>query len=111
MVKEITISNNINYIFFSSFDLNENYSFYLTDEYGYNEKRYDFTIRKLKNGEDDQDIYPDDGGNDEDETDKKKGKNKRKLKGWVIALIVIFSIIAFLFLFLFIYIVIKHNCC
>ena len=110
VIKELTIGNNINYIFFSSLDLNEKYSFYLTDKNGYNEEKYDFIIKRLNDGEDDQDIFPDDDGNDEDEPGDKGKNKKKKLAGWAISLIVIVSLIIFLFLVLLLYIIIKHNC-
>ena len=120
IIKEISITKNINYIFFSSLDLNEKYSFYIADKNGYNEEKYNFTIKRLENGKDDQDIFPDDDYNDEDNNDndndnKKDNENedqdKKGLKGWEIALIVIASIIVFIILALFLYIIIRHNCC
>lgn len=106
-VNEIEINKDTKYIFFSSPNLNEKYSFYLIDEIEQIEEKYTFTIEKLKEGKDDLDIYPDEDYINNDTKDK---ETENKLESWKIALIVISSIIVFIILALIIYITIRHKC-
>ena len=106
-VNEIEINKDTKYIFFSSPNLNEKYSFYLIDEIEQIEEKYKFTIEKLKEGKDDLDIYPDEDYINNDTKDK---ETENKLESWKIALIVISSIIVFIILALIIYITIRHKC-
>ena len=58
VVKEGKITKDINYIFFSSLKLNENYHFYINDENSSTELT--FTFGKPESGEDDEDVHDDD---------------------------------------------------
>ena len=58
VVKEGKITKNINYIFYTSLVLNEDYSFYITDSDG-NVEEYTFTFGLPPAGEDDEDTHDD----------------------------------------------------
>ena len=58
VVKEGEITKDINYIFFSSFKLNQNYKFYIYDQSG-NETQLTFTFGNPESGEDDEDVHDD----------------------------------------------------
>ena len=61
IIREDYIHKDINYIFYSSLDLNENYSFYMKEENI--ETKINITFGKPKEGEDDEDKN--EGGNDD----------------------------------------------
>ena len=56
LVKNGEITKDINYIFYSSLNLNENYKFYLTDEINKTKTKLNMTFGDPKQGEDDEDI-------------------------------------------------------
>ena len=66
VVKEANITKNINYIFYSSPDLDENYQFYI------NGNKLTFKTYNSPNGEDDQDKSIDDGGANSDDGEPKE---------------------------------------
>ena len=69
IIKTANITKDINYIFYSSPDLNSNYEFYIDGT------KYDFNLGNSPTGEDDQDQRTDDGGqsNDDGEPTEKDG--------------------------------------
>ena len=58
VVKEGEITKDINYIFFSSLKLNQNYKFYIYDQSG-SETQLTFTFGNPESGEDDEDVHDD----------------------------------------------------
>ena len=56
VVKEGEITKDINYIFYSSLDLNKNYKFYICDSSG-RETAYTFVFGTPTSGEDDEDVH------------------------------------------------------
>ena len=48
IVKEITIEKDINYIFYTSPELNENFAFFICDTNGENEEKYNFNLGQLE---------------------------------------------------------------
>ena len=65
VVKTANITKNINYIFYSSPDLDKNYKFYI------NENQYNFNTYNSPNGEDDQYTRSDDAGISTDDGEPK----------------------------------------
>ena len=51
VVKQGYITKNIDYIFYTSSDLNENYKLYICDKNGNNEKEYTFSFGRPSEGE------------------------------------------------------------
>jgi len=70
IVKTANIIKDINYIFYSSPDVDKNYKFYI------NEKQINFNTNNSTNGEDDQDKSSDDGGASTDDGEP-KAKTKK----------------------------------
>ena len=62
IVKMANITKNINYIFYSTADLNNQYKFYISDTSLNTKSEYTFTFGSIVSGEDDQDTRGDDGG-------------------------------------------------
>ena len=58
VVKEGQITKDINYIFYSSLKLNQNYKFYICDSSG-SETQYTFVFGIPESGEDDEDVHDD----------------------------------------------------
>ena len=78
VVKTANITKNINYIFYSSPDLDKNYQFYI------NEKKLTFNSGNSPNGKDDQDKSSDDGGASTDDGEPKgedEGESSEEGKG------------------------------
>ena len=77
-VKEGIITKKIDYIFYTSPDLDKNYKLYICDSDGSNEQQYTFTFVNSKGGNDDQDTKTDneDDGNNGGNSDK--GSNSKK---------------------------------
>ena len=59
VVKEGEITKDINYIFYSSLQLDENYHFYITDSTG-TQTEYTFSFGTPESGDDDEDVHDDD---------------------------------------------------
>jgi len=57
IVKKCSITKDINYIFYSSLNVNENYRFYIDDNGSQTE--LSFTFGKPEEGEDDEDVHDD----------------------------------------------------
>ena len=82
IVKQGYITKNIDYIFYTSSDLNENYKLYISDNDGNNERQYTFKFASPTSGADDQDNRKDDGGADRsDEEQSDEGKNGSNQNG------------------------------
>ena len=77
-VKEGIITKKIDYIFYTSPDLDKNYKLYICDSDGSNEQQYTFSFVNSKGGNDDQDTKTDneDDGNNGGNSDK--GSNSKK---------------------------------
>ena len=75
IVKQGYISKDIDYIFYTSSDLNENYKLFISDLDGKNENQYTFTFGNPINGADNQDNRKDDGG-DDGQNDKQNDREK-----------------------------------
>ena len=61
------IHKDINYIFYSSLELNDKYVFYIIDTTNGNEAKLNMTFGKPEEGEDDEDVH---GGGDENNNGK-----------------------------------------
>ena len=83
IVKEGNITKNIDYIFYTSPDLDNKHELYIYDSNGSSEKKYSLTFKNPTSGSDDQDKSTDDGGaeiddkdaDEEDDGDDKDGKD------------------------------------
>ena len=71
IVKQGNITKDINYIFYSSSDLDNNHKFYISDTNGISQNELTFSFGNPTSGEDDQDKKSDDGGADTDREDEK----------------------------------------
>ena len=56
LIREETITKDINYIFYASLKLNENYNFFIIDSSG-NESKLSMTYGTPESGEDDEDVH------------------------------------------------------
>ena len=77
IVKQGNITKNIDYIFYTSPDLDNKHELYICDSNGSNEKKYSLTFKNPTSGSDDQDKSIDDGGaeiDDEDADEKDDGE-------------------------------------
>lgn len=100
VVKQGNITKDINYIFYSSSSLDNNYKFYIYNKDGSNEKELKFSFGNAKTGDDDQDIKTDDGGQssngdeipDDDSQGDKKNKNEENKSGSSKAFVIVLSL-------------------
>ena len=69
IVKQGNITKNIDYIFYTSPDLDNKHELYICDSNGSNEKKYSLTFKNPTSGSDDQDKRIDDGGAEIDDED------------------------------------------
>ena len=69
IVKQGNITKNIDYIFYTSPDLDNKHELYICDSNGSNEKKYSLTFKNPTSGSDDQDKSTDDGGAEIDDKD------------------------------------------
>ena len=82
VVKEGEITKDINYIFYSSSKLNENYHFYIYDEENDGKKELNMTFQIPTVGNDDDDKMNDENTKKNDEEDKKNSdENNKNSKG------------------------------
>ena len=116
IVKEGNITKKIDYIFYTSQDLNKNYKLYICNLDGSNEIEYTFSFSDSKGGSDDQDNKMDDGGqnNDDDQSSDDKhssgqegGNNNSKQTILIVTLSIVIPIIVIIILI----IIFKKKCC
>jgi len=95
LIKDISINGVINNIFYTSYELNENYTFYFYDSDGTNETKINFEFGNLK---------------EEDDNNNKKDEDEKKGNFVKVFLISFFGAIALLIIIFFVVRAIKRNC-
>ena len=83
IVKQGSITKTIDYIFYTSPNLDKNYKLYICDTNGNSEVEYTLTFGNPTSGDDDQDKKTDDGGADsgEDDQGEEEGEEEKKEDG------------------------------